>query len=137
MAGQWDAWLRDLVADGKGGLGLPGRPKMRSIVRGEAYEYTFAIAMDMTADSFAASLRASPDAAGFTLADFTVTVGAFASGVTPITLSLPADAFDALLEDGDFDGLEEAVFDIKWTPAGGSEQRLMGGTITISGKVTN
>lgn len=133
---QWDDWLRKLSADGKGGLGLTGKPEMRAIDRGLPYEYTLSIAGDRSADAFEASLRASPDAAGATLADFTVTVGSYSGGVTPITLSLTAVQTAALTSDSDLDGLEEFVFDILWTPSGGTQQRLMGGVIQISGKVT-
>ena len=73
---------------------------------------------------------------GATLADFTVTVGAYASGVTPVALSLTSGQTTALTADADLDGLEEFVFDILWTPSGGTQQRLMGGIIKISGKVT-
>ncbi len=137
MATEWDGWLRKLAADGKGGLGLPGKPSIRAIDRGLAYEYTFAIGSDVSGDTFAASIRTSPDASGATLADFTIEVGSYANGVTPVTLSLAEDETADLLTDSDLDGLETAVFDILWTPSGGTEQRLMGGLIQISGKVTD
>src|SRR5690606_29289646 len=105
--------------------------------RGLAYEYTLAIGADLSADAFEASLRASPDAAGATLADFTITVGSYADSVTPITLELTEEETAALPIDGNADGLETMVFDILWTPSGGTEQRLMGGIIQVSGKVTD
>src|SRR3546814_11475029 len=73
----WDDWLRKLSADGKGGLGLRGQPQMRAIDRGLAYAYVMAVGMDVSADRFEASIRAAPDAAGATPADFDVTVGAY------------------------------------------------------------
>src|SRR5690606_24447939 len=88
MATQWDDWLRKLAADGKGGLGLRGKPAIRAIDRGLPYEYQMAIGADVSADAFSASIRATPDATGATLADFTVTVGSYADEVTPVTLSL-------------------------------------------------
>ena len=133
---QWDDWLRKLAKDGKGGLGLSGKPEVRAIDRGLPYEYTLAIGADVSGDAFEASLRASPDASGSTLADFTVTVGAYAAGVTPVTLGLTSGQTSALTADADLDGLEEFVFDILWTPSGGTQQRLLGGVIKISGKVT-
>ena len=133
---QWDDWLRKLAKDGKGGLGLSGKPEVRAIDRGLPYEYTLAIGADVSGDTFEASLRASPDASGSTLADFTVTVGAYAAGVTPVTLGLTSGQTSALTADADLDGLEEFVFDILWTPSGGTQQRLLGGVIKISGKVT-
>lgn len=136
MATEWDDWLRKLAADGKGGLGLNGKPSIRSIDRGLPYEYVLAIGADVSADAFSASIRATPDALGATLADFTVTVGSYASSVTPVTLSLTDTETAALPSDTDFDGLETFVFDILWTPSGGTEQRLIGGIIQVSGKVT-
>ena len=133
----WDDWLRKLSADGKGGLGLQGKPQMRAIDRGLPYEYVMAVGMDVSADSFEASIRAAPDAAGASLADFDVTVGSFADGVTLITLELTDTQTAALPSDGDADGLEELVFDILWTPSGGTQQRFMAGIIQVSGKVTN
>jgi hypothetical protein len=137
MATEWDDWLRKLAADGKGGLGLKGRPQMRAIDRGLAYEYVIAVGADVSADTFTASLRASPDGDGATLADFTITVGSYADGVTPITLELTDDETAALPIDANADGLETMVFDILWTPNGGTEQRFMGGIIQVSGKVTD
>lgn len=133
----WDDWLRKLSADGKGGLGLQGKPQMRAIDRGLPYVYMMAVGMNVSADSFAASIRAAPDAAGSTLADFDVTVGAYANGVTTITLKLTKTQTAALPADGDADGLEELVFDILRTPSGGTQQRFMAGVIQVSGKVTN
>lgn len=137
MATEWDDWLRKLAADGKGGLGLKGRPQMRAIDRGLAYAYTFAVGLDVSADTFTASLRASPDGDGATLADFAVTVGSFADGVTLVTLELTEEETAGLPVDANADGLETLVFDILWTPNGGTEQRFMGGIIQVSGKVTD
>src|SRR3546814_11215484 len=88
---------------------------MRAIDRGLPYVYVMAIGMDVSADSFEASIRAAPDAAGAALADFDVTVGAFADGVTTITLELSDTQTAALPSAGDADGLEEMVFDMLWT----------------------
>jgi hypothetical protein len=132
----WDDWLRKLSADGKGGLGLRGQPQMRAIDRGLPYEYVFAIGADLSADIFEASIKAAPDAET-SLADFVITVGSYADGVTPITLELTDVETAALPVDADADGLEEMVFDILWTPSGGTKQRLMGGIIQVSGEVTS
>src|SRR3546814_15663705 len=93
--------------------------------------------MDVSADSVEASIRAAPDAAGATLADFDVTVGAYADGITTITLELTDTQTAALPSDGDADGLEEMVFDMLWTPSGGAQQRFLAGIIQVSGKVTD
>src|SRR3546814_14014510 len=73
---------------------------------------------------FRSSIRAAPDAAGATLADFDVTVGAYADGITTITLELTDTQTAALPSDGDADGLEEMVFDMLWTPSGGTQQPI-------------
>src|SRR3546814_20905018 len=86
----WDDWLRKLSADGKGGLGLRGQPQMRTTDRRLAYAYVMAVGMDVSADSFEASIRAAPAAAGATLAAFDVTVGAYADGITTIKPQLTA-----------------------------------------------
>src|SRR3546814_20211866 len=107
---------------------------MRAIDRGLPYVYVMAIGMDVSADSFEASIRAAPDAAGAALADFDVTVGAFADGVTTITLALSDTQTDALPSDGDAAGLAAMVFDMLWTPTRGSQQRFLAGVIQVSGK---
>src|SRR3546814_13232097 len=114
----WDDWLRKLSADGKGGLGLRGQPQMRAIDRGLAYAYVMAVGMDVSADSFEASIRAAPDAAGATLTDFDVTVGAYAEGITSITLELPATQTTALPSTGHQHGFEELFFALSLTPGG-------------------
>lgn len=131
----WEDWLQKLARDGKGGLGGRGRPEIRAIDRGLDYEYIFAIEADLSADTLTASIKASPDA-GSSLADFTVAIGSYTNDMTEVTLSLTDAETAALPSDTDFNGLEEMVFDILWTPLGGVEQRLMGGVIYVSGKVT-
>jgi hypothetical protein len=92
---------------------------------------------DVSADTFTASIRLSPDAAGSTLADFAVMVGAYANDETPLTLTLTAAQTAALPADEDGDSLVELVFDILRTPQGLSEPgRFAGGNIYVSGKVT-
>lgn len=131
MATQWDAWLRELKAAGKGGVRLKG------IDRGLPYSLAFSIPLDVTADAFDASLRMAPDASGATLVDFTIVVGTFTAGATLITLSLTQVQTAALPADGDIDGVEEFVFDLLRTPSGGTQARLIAGVIPILGKVTN
>lgn len=128
MATQWDNWLAALKAAGKGGQSFP----QLTIDRGLDYSKVLAFGADLSGDTITASLRASPDAANPTLADFAVTVGSYSGGTTEITLELTIAETAALPADTDVDGVEEFVFDIL---RNGS--RLMAGTIPLAGKVTN
>jgi len=130
MKSQWDTWLRELAAAGKGGA------IVKAIDRGLPYSLSLEIPMDVSADAFAASLKVAPDAASAE-ADFTVGVGAYAAGVTVVTLSLSAALTAALTADGDADGVEELVFDLLHTPSGGTQQRFIAGAMPILGKVTD
>lgn len=130
MAEQWDTWLAGVRAAQKGGVRLP----QLQIDRGHAYSKVLAFEADYEADAFAASLANAPDSTPFL--NFTVVVGAFGSGVTPVTLSLTALQTAAIPADTDIDGNEDFVFDILRTPNGGTQGRLMAGVIPVSGKVT-
>lgn len=130
MATQWDTWLAELKAAGKGGI------RAKAIDRGLPYEYAMSIPLDVSSDTFTASLRVSPDASGSTIEDFTVDVGTYGAevaGKTIVTLSLTQTqtAF-ADVPDGDLDGVEELVFDILR-----NNTRFLGGIMPIAGKVTN
>lgn len=132
MRTQWDAWLADLRAAGKGGERWP----QLAIDRGRAWSKVLSFAADYSADAFACNLAASPD--GTTLVSPTVNVGAYSSGVTLVTLSLTAvqTANLALIPgDDDADGVEDLCFDLLRTPSGGSQGRIMAGIIPVSGKV--
>src|SRR3546814_1330015 len=106
---------------------------MRAIDRGLPYVYVMAIGMDVSADSLEASIRAAPDDAGAALADFDVTVVAFADGVTTITLELSDTQTAALPSDGDAGGPEGMVFHMLWKPCGGTQPRFIAGGIQLSG----
>lgn len=127
METQHGDWLRQLAADGKGGVALP------SITRGEAYETSFTLPLNASADMFTAALGIAPDAAP--LASFTVTVGAFDGTYTTITLALPLATVGTLPTDGDANGLTELVYSVQRTPSGGTESRLFAGNVFISGEV--
>lgn len=133
MQTQWSAWLAAEKAAGRGGDIYP-----EAIVRGLAFSMLLPIPLDVSADGFKASLRLSPDAPGAALADFTVALGSFADGVTPITLSLTAAQTGgaALAGDGDGDGLAEMVFELLHIPAGGAAQRANAMVLLVSGRVT-
>lgn len=131
METQHGDWLRANASAGKGGVTLP------QIDRGLPYELVVKIPLDVSADAFAGSLRVAPDASGVTLADFTVTVGAWDGIYTPVTFALTSIQVDALPDDDDADGLTELVMDILRTPSGGTEYRYLAGNIYVSGKVTD
>lgn len=130
MISQWTTWLRRLAADGHGGVSLP------AIVRGLSYPLTIKIPLDVTADAFTGSVAISPDAEE-PLEEFAVSIGAWDGTYTPVTLTLSQAQVAALPADGDFDGLEEVVFDILRTPSGSHQRRYLAGNIPISGKVTD
>lgn len=128
MATQWDTWLAALKGALKGGIVF----RQLQIDRGLAYSKVLSFGADLSADTITASLRTGPDAAGSTLVDFTISVGAYTAGATEVTLSLTSGQTAALPADSDLDGEEQFAFDIL---RNGS--RLMGGIIPVAGKVTN
>lgn len=124
---QWDAWLSDLRASGRGGE----RFATLAIDRGRAWSKMIAFEADYSADTFACNLSLAPD--GTTLVSPTVVVGAYAGGATAVTLSLTAvqTANPALIPaDGDLDGVEDLCFDLLR-----NSSRIMAGVIPVSGKV--
>lgn len=129
MKSQWTDWLRELAQAGKGGDGLVLPP----ITRDKSYLHVLNIEANVSADAFAADLRTAPDSDLAPLVAFTVSVGAFSGGVTPVTLSLTA-LQTALpgVADADFNGLAEAVFYLFHTPSGGTQYRAAGTVITIA-----
>lgn len=124
---QWNAWHARLKADGL-------FRELPSITRGHAHSFTLQVASDVSADVFAATISASPDAESAALASYLVAVGAFAGGVTPVTFSLLASETD-IGQDADLDGVTELVFEITHTPAGLSAYRCAAGSIYVSGAV--
>ena len=127
METQHGDWMRRLAADGKGGVLLP------SITRGEAYQTSFTLPLNVTADTFTAALSIAPDVAP--LATFTVTNSAFDGEFSTVTLTLSKATVDALPADDDANGLTELVYSVQRTPSGGSETRLFAGNVFISGEV--
>lgn len=132
MQTQWNEWLAAERAAGRGGVIWPD-----PIVRGLPFRFVLNIPADVSGDTFKAALRAAPDAAGAVLAAFTVTVGSFASGLTPVTFDLSESAVDALPADGAGEGLTELVGDILHLPASGIPVRMAAFVFPISGKVTD
>lgn len=125
MASQWDEWLRELRAAGKGGV------VAKAIDRGLPYSYAMSIPLDVSGDTFTASLRMSPDAPDPTLADFTVVVGAYTAGATIVTLSL-GETETEFADVADIDGVAgDLVFDVLR-----NGQRFLAGVVRIAGMVT-
>lgn len=130
----FDTWLAQHKAAGSGGVILP-----LTIDRGGAFAEVMAVQGNRSADAFAASLRANPDASGSTLADFTITVGAYnaASDLTPVTLALTKAATAALPADDEGDGVIYLAMTMLWDPAGSAAQTLLlAAAIPLTGKVT-
>ena len=122
METQHGDWLRQLAADSKGGVPLP------AITRGEAYEKSFTLPLDVSGDSFTGALALAPD--GDDEAVLTVTPGSWDGEVTPVTITLSQAIVDTLPADQDADGLAELVYSIQR-----NGKRLFAGNVWISGKV--
>ena len=134
-SGNWKSWLAQLARDGLGGESA----ELHEIARGSPYGYALTLAGDYSSGTFVSSLRLGPDAAGATLADFGVSVGAYTAGTTTIEFTLTSaqtGPSGSLPADTDGDGLVWLVYDILYTPVGSSAYRIMGGEIPVSGKVS-
>lgn len=132
MASQWETWLAELRAAGKGGVHMP----QLAIDRGRAWSKELRFHADYSSDAFSCNLAVSPD--GTTLVSPSVAIGAYTGGYTIVTLSLTSvqTANTALIPaDGDMNGVEELLLDLLRTPSGGTQERLMAGTIPVIGKV--
>lgn len=129
-----DEWLRRLAAMNKGPLELRAG-------RHEAFALTLNLSGNFTGAALVGHIRLYPDAPGDPLVAFTVSAfGAFAAGVTPVTISLT----EAQLEDPTKipaapagEGEVTLVYDLLLTPSGGSRERLFGGTFIVVGGSTN
>lgn len=126
----FDEWLRQLAAAKKGPVPL-------RIDRGLPWTYTIALQADYTGSSLIGSIRLAPDAIDPVLVSFTVSGPSVADGVTSFTLSLTKEQTAALPADADADGTTQLVYDLLFTPSGGTQSRLFGGVVEVLGKVTN
>lgn len=131
MQTKWVDWLAAESAAGRGGIVWPD-----PIVRGLAFSIVVPFPADVSGADFAAELRTAPDATGAALAAFTVTVGSYAAGVTPVTFALTDTATATLPTDDDGNGLEEVVMDALYLPAVGDPMRSFAVVVPISGAVT-
>lgn len=123
---QFANWLAVAERDGQGGLSS----EPPAINRGRERVAVLALAAheefgDWTGGTFAARLRAAPDAGGAALATYTCTTGTPAGGVTPVTLLLAAGAQGSLPAGNPETGLAEVFLEVTFTPDGGAAQTLV------------
>lgn len=119
IASQFANWLAVAERDGKGGASA----EPPAIDRGRGFVMFANLAAhpdfgDWTVGTFAARLRAAPDAGGSPLATYTCTTGTPAGGVTRVTLSLPVAAQTGLPAGDPATGLAELFLDLVFTPTG-------------------
>lgn len=126
---QWMDWLRQLATAGKGPVPIS------DVVRGQAWQWGVNLDADFTGASLAGYVRAAPDASGDPLATFTVSGPVVANGMTRFTVSLSAAATAALPADGDGDGVEAWPYMLFLTPSGGTAELLIGGLMTLIGRI--
>lgn len=130
MTTKWSEWLAAERAAGRSGLVFAAQP----IVRGQGYELVLPIPGDLTGGAFAAALFVGPASSLDPVASFTADLAAYDedAGTTTLTLSLAASATDTELPpDSNFDGLDEVVFKLDYTPPGGTLGRAMGLVIPV------
>jgi hypothetical protein len=130
MQTQWNEWLAAERAAGRGGVVLGEAP----ITRGQAYRLVLPIPGDLTGGSFAASLHIAPTAPAIAGVSFTASLAAFdaEAGTTSLTLTLDATETDTELPaDSNFNGVEEVVFKLDYTPPSGTAARAMGLVIPV------
>ena len=135
MTSQFSEWLSLASRDGRGGASA----QPPSIVRGYAWSADLnlndhPIYGDWTDGEFTAVLKAAPDAST-ALATWDISVGTPASGVTPVTFTLPVDSQDDLPPDGDGDGVNSAVMQVTFTPTGGVADPIIHTIIQIAGSL--
>jgi hypothetical protein len=131
---QFDDWLRDLAAAGKGGITLTAR-------RGLAFNLLFTLPGDWTGATLEGQVRTAPDAAS-SLSAFTCSTGTYDAGLglTPFTATLDAGtgvgSTGVLTAAPTGDPHADFVFDLLLTPSGGDKELLFGGVLRLLGKVT-
>lgn len=131
MQSNYPDWLARAQASGQGGITL------KDIPRGLVWSTTLNFGEDWDADTFFISLREKPDAADPVLVSVTTSVGSYANGVTPVTLSLTAVQTAALPADDNDDGLKELFWDLLRRVGGSGDRiKIMAGNVFVSGKVT-
>jgi len=131
MTSQLQEWLLQLQNDGLGGP----KAEMPAIPRGKDHTVTLELAGDFSAAAFVMNVRLAPDAPGDPLATFNCSPGAFANGVTPVTLQLLAADQTNIPADADSTFVLDLVYEIDCTPAGGVRYTLAAGIQPVRGAV--
>ena len=131
---EFDGWLRELSAAGKGGVNA----RLPDATRGLAWSCPVELPGDWTGAALEGTISASPDA-GSALATFTITGPVVAGGTSTFTLALTsgtgANSTGVLPADGDGDGVAEFPYMLRLTPSGGAKDTLFGGIFPLIGKV--
>ena len=128
-----DEWLRQLAAAKKLG------PPLRTALHGP-YSVTFQLPGDFTGATVDAQLRLYPETDGDPRVALTDSLGAFASGRTPLTLSLTEEQMedaDVIPEIQPGEGVVTLCYGILVTRSGGTKQLLCAGEFIVFGSVAN
>lgn len=124
---EWNDWLRELRAAGKGPLDLP------AATRGQAWECPFEIEGDWTGADLEGSVSIAPALSLSPLVSFSITGPVVADGWSTFTLSLTSGQISGLPSDGDLNGESKFPYMIRLDPSGGSKDTLVGGLFTVLG----
>lgn len=132
---QFPEWLDLAARDGRGGIAA----EPITIVRGAPCSFIYNLNAhdtfgDWTGGAFSSDLRASPDAASV-LASWTISVGTPASGVTPVTFTLPVASQSGIPTDADGDGVTELMMQVDYTPSGGAANAIIQTRVLVVGSV--
>lgn len=134
MTTTFDEWLRRLRAARKGPV------EFQSASRGRLWKQAIRLPGNWTGATVRAQVRLYPDAPSAPLATCSVT-GPFIEGLTSVfVLQLAAgsgsNSTGAMPVDPDGSGAVDLAIDVLLTPAGGEEDLLFGGTLSVLGRVT-
>lgn len=133
---QFANWLAVADRDGRGGLSAEfpsiSRGRTRVVILSLGADTTYG---DWTSGTFAARLRASPDAGGAALATYTCVTGTPSGGVTPITLTLEDTAQGSLPANNPEEGVIELYLEVVYTPTGGDPITIISTRQLVSGVI--
>ena len=128
-----DEWLRQLAAANKRG------PDLRAALHAP-FSVTFLLPGDFTGAAVDAQLRLYPESDGAPRVTFTDSLGAFAAGRTPLTLTLTEaqmenPAIIPPVEPGE--GVVSLPYGVQLTPVGAPKELLFAGMFIAIGSVAN
>ncbi|WP_288413869.1 hypothetical protein [uncultured Novosphingobium sp.] len=134
MQTQFDEWLRQLAAAEKGPV------PFKNMTRGRLWRQDIYLPGDWSGATMRAQIRLYPDAPGDPLVTCNVFGPDLVGDTTKFQLQLGAgsagNATGALPADGSGEGVAQFAIDVLLTPAGGVEDLLFGGVVTVLGRVT-